>query len=49
MRLSGSFKSYSIALSVIALIVAMASIQIGAVFAKGLFPSRPAWPPPLAE
>ncbi len=38
MTLRGSFKSYSIALSVIALIVAMASIQLGAVFAKGLFP-----------
>jgi inner membrane transporter RhtA len=32
------FKSYSIALSVGALIVAMASIQAGAVVAKGLFP-----------
>ncbi len=38
MTLRGSFKSHSIALPVIALIVAMASIQLGAVFAKRLFP-----------
>ena len=34
----GSFKPHSIALPVAALIVAMASIQLGAVFAKSLFP-----------
>ncbi len=38
MTLRASFKSHSIALPVGALIVAMASIQLGAVFAKGLFP-----------
>jgi inner membrane transporter RhtA len=32
------FKPYSIALSVLVLIVAMASFQVGAVLAKGLFP-----------
>ena len=38
MTLPGSFKPQSIALPVTALIVAMASIQLGAVFAKSLFP-----------
>ncbi len=41
--LRASFKSHSIALPVGALIVAMASIQLGAAT------SRPNWPPPLAE
>jgi inner membrane transporter RhtA len=36
--LRSPFKSYSIALSIGALIVAMTSIQAGAVLAKGLFP-----------
>ena len=37
MTLPASFKPHSIALPITALIVAMASIQLGAVFAKGLF------------
>ncbi len=37
MTLPASFKPHSIALPISALIVAMASIQLGAVFAKGLF------------